>query len=75
MFRLMIRLGYSLFIVELVLRALTVWFERHSPSFLGFRQITVGLANDVFVAGAYGRTASPEAFLGHPAAREILVGT
>jgi diaminopimelate decarboxylase len=27
----------------------------------------------VFMAGAYGRTASPEAFLGHPPAREILV--
>ena len=28
----------------------------------------------VFAAGAYGRTASPEAFLGHPPAREIAVG-
>ena len=28
----------------------------------------------VFLAGAYGRSASPEAFLGHPPAREILVG-
>ena len=28
----------------------------------------------VFLAGAYGRSASPEAFLGHPAPREILVG-
>ncbi|OWV34806.1 pyridoxal-dependent decarboxylase, exosortase A system-associated [Pacificimonas flava] len=27
----------------------------------------------VFMAGAYGRTASPEAFLGHPPAREIFV--
>jgi diaminopimelate decarboxylase len=27
----------------------------------------------VFQAGAYGRTASPEAFLGHPAALELLV--
>jgi diaminopimelate decarboxylase len=26
----------------------------------------------LFMAGAYGRTASPEAFLGHPPAREIL---
>ena len=29
----------------------------------------------VFMAGAYGLTASPTAFLGHPAPREILVGT
>jgi len=29
----------------------------------------------VFLAGAYGLTASPQAFLGHPPAREILVGT
>lgn len=28
----------------------------------------------IFCAGAYGRTASPETFLGHPAAREMLVG-
>jgi diaminopimelate decarboxylase len=28
----------------------------------------------VFLAGAYGLTASPQAFLGHPAAREMLVG-
>ncbi|HEY0028905.1 MAG TPA: pyridoxal-dependent decarboxylase, exosortase A system-associated, partial [Allosphingosinicella sp.] len=28
----------------------------------------------VFLAGAYGLSASPQAFLGHPAAREILVG-
>ncbi|MFQ3667073.1 MAG: pyridoxal-dependent decarboxylase, exosortase A system-associated, partial [Sphingomonadaceae bacterium] len=28
----------------------------------------------VFLAGAYGRTASPEAFLGHPPAAELLVG-
>jgi diaminopimelate decarboxylase len=28
----------------------------------------------VFMAGAYGLTASPTAFLGHPAPREILVG-
>jgi diaminopimelate decarboxylase len=28
----------------------------------------------VFLAGAYGRSASPEAFLGHPPAREIAVG-
>ncbi|HEX8582912.1 MAG TPA: pyridoxal-dependent decarboxylase, exosortase A system-associated [Allosphingosinicella sp.] len=29
----------------------------------------------VFLAGAYGLSASPQAFLGHPAAREILAGT
>jgi diaminopimelate decarboxylase len=28
----------------------------------------------VFVAGAYGLSASPQAFLGHPPARELLVG-
>jgi diaminopimelate decarboxylase len=28
----------------------------------------------IFLAGAYGRSASPEAFLGHPPAREIAVG-
>jgi diaminopimelate decarboxylase len=28
----------------------------------------------VFLAGAYGLSASPQAFLGHPAARELLVG-
>jgi diaminopimelate decarboxylase len=28
----------------------------------------------VFLAGAYGLSASPQAFLGHPAAREILAG-
>jgi len=28
----------------------------------------------VFMAGAYGMTASPTAFLGHPAPRELLVG-
>jgi diaminopimelate decarboxylase len=28
----------------------------------------------VFLAGAYGATASPSAFLGHPAAREMIVG-
>lgn len=27
----------------------------------------------IFMAGAYGRTASPEAFLGHPAAAELLL--
>jgi diaminopimelate decarboxylase len=29
----------------------------------------------IFLAGAYGATASPQAFLGHPAPREMLVGT
>jgi diaminopimelate decarboxylase len=29
----------------------------------------------VFLAGAYGLSASPQAFLGHPQAREILVGS
>lgn len=29
----------------------------------------------VFMAGAYGLTASPQAFLGHPPPRELLVGT
>lgn len=29
----------------------------------------------VFMAGAYGATASPAAFLGHPPAREMIVGT
>lgn len=29
----------------------------------------------VFMAGAYGRTASPEGFLGHPPPRELLVNT
>jgi diaminopimelate decarboxylase len=28
----------------------------------------------VFLAGAYGLSASPQAFLGHPGAREMLVG-
>jgi diaminopimelate decarboxylase len=28
----------------------------------------------IFLAGAYGASASPQAFLGHPAARELLVG-
>ena len=29
----------------------------------------------MFRAGAYGLSASPQAFLGHPPAREMLVGT
>ena len=28
----------------------------------------------IFLAGAYGLSASPQAFLGHPQAREIVVG-
>jgi diaminopimelate decarboxylase len=28
----------------------------------------------VFLAGAYGLSASPAAFLGHPPAREMVVG-
>jgi diaminopimelate decarboxylase len=35
-------------------------------------QSRVGDIIAVFMAGAYGRTASPQAFLGHPAALEIL---
>lgn len=34
----------------------------------------VGDVIAVFLAGAYGRTASPEAFLGHPAPTELLIG-
>ncbi|MET0269504.1 MAG: pyridoxal-dependent decarboxylase, exosortase A system-associated [Sphingomonas sp.] len=34
----------------------------------------VGDVIAVFMAGAYGATASPQAFLGHPPAREMLVG-
>lgn len=34
----------------------------------------VGDVIAVFLAGAYGRTASPEAFLGHPKPHELLVG-
>ncbi|MEA3048541.1 MAG: diaminopimelate decarboxylase [Sphingomonadales bacterium] len=34
----------------------------------------VGDVIAVFLAGAYGLSASPQAFLGHPPAREILVG-
>lgn len=36
--------------------------------------VSVGDVVAVFLAGAYGRTASPEAFLGHPAPGEVLVG-
>ncbi|NJC33309.1 diaminopimelate decarboxylase [Sphingomonas jejuensis] len=34
----------------------------------------VGDVIAIFLAGAYGRSASPAAFLGHPAAAEVLVG-
>lgn len=34
----------------------------------------VGDVIAVFLAGAYGRTASPEAFLGHPSPKELLIG-
>ncbi|MDF7774301.1 pyridoxal-dependent decarboxylase, exosortase A system-associated [Sphingomonas sp. AOB5] len=34
----------------------------------------VGNIIAIFASGAYGPTASPSAFLGHPAARELLVG-
>ncbi|MFZ2980427.1 MAG: pyridoxal-dependent decarboxylase, exosortase A system-associated, partial [Sphingobium sp.] len=36
--------------------------------------IEVGDLIAVFMAGAYGATASPAAFLGHPAPREMVVG-
>ncbi len=36
-------------------------------------QSGVGDLIAIFMAGAYGRTASPQAFLGHPAPRELLV--
>ena len=35
----------------------------------------VGDVVAIFLAGAYGLSASPQAFLGHPAAREMLTGT
>ena len=34
----------------------------------------VGNLISVFLAGAYGKSASPSAFLGHPEARELIVG-
>lgn len=37
-------------------------------------QAEVGEVIALFLAGAYGRTASPEAFLGHPAPKELLIG-
>lgn len=36
--------------------------------------VQVGDLVAIFLAGAYGATASPAAFLGHPAAKELLVG-
>jgi diaminopimelate decarboxylase len=36
-------------------------------------RVEVGDLIAVFCAGAYGLTASPQAFLGQPAARELLV--
>jgi diaminopimelate decarboxylase len=41
---------------------------------IGFSRAEVGDVIAVFLAGAYGKTASPEAFLGHPPARELLLG-
>jgi diaminopimelate decarboxylase len=35
----------------------------------------VGDVIAIFASGAYGASASPAAFLGHPPARELLVGT
>lgn len=40
---------------------------------LDISETRVGDLIAVFMAGAYGRTASPEAFLGHPAPLELLV--
>ena len=37
-------------------------------------RIEIGDLVAVFLAGAYGLSASPQTFLGHPAARELLVG-
>ena len=42
---------------------------------IAFPRADVGDVVAIFLAGAYGPTASPAAFLGHPAAGEILVGT
>ncbi|PCD02530.1 pyridoxal-dependent decarboxylase, exosortase A system-associated [Sphingomonas spermidinifaciens] len=41
---------------------------------VGLPEVAVGDVIAVFLAGAYGFTASPGLFLGHPAAREIVVG-
>lgn len=42
---------------------------------VGLPRAEVGDVIVVFLAGAYGRTASPETFLGHPAPHELLMGT
>jgi diaminopimelate decarboxylase len=39
---------------------------------IGLPHAAVGDVIAIFIAGAYGRSASPTAFLGHPAPREIL---
>lgn len=41
---------------------------------VGLPRADVGDIVAVFLAGAYGATASPQSFLGHPAARELLIG-
>lgn len=41
---------------------------------VGLPEAEVGDLIAIFLAGAYGATASPTAFLGHPAPRELLVG-
>ncbi len=41
---------------------------------VAFPRVDVGDVIAVFLAGAYGATASPAAFLGHPPATELLVG-
>jgi diaminopimelate decarboxylase len=41
---------------------------------IGLPRAEVGDVIAVFLAGAYGKTASPEGFLGHPPARELLLG-
>jgi diaminopimelate decarboxylase len=42
---------------------------------IGFPRADVGDVVAIFLAGAYGPSASPGGFLGHPAATEILTGT
>ncbi|MFN3433429.1 MAG: pyridoxal-dependent decarboxylase, exosortase A system-associated, partial [Sphingomonas sp.] len=41
---------------------------------VGLPRAEVGDVIAVFLAGAYGASASPAAFLGHPPAREVVVG-
>ena len=41
---------------------------------IAFPPAQVGDLVAIFLAGAYGATASPAAFLGHPAAREVVAG-